>query len=70
MRNRKLTQEEAFEEYLIYQIRLFEFAEMFRWRTISWGELQASNFRSSAKRVRNHASNLFGRYLRKFDGHY
>lgn len=30
MRNRKLTQEEAFEEYLIYQIRLFEFAEMFQ----------------------------------------
>lgn len=30
MRNRKLTQDEAFEEYLVYQIRLFEYIEMFQ----------------------------------------
>ncbi len=30
MRNRKLTQDEAFEEYLVYQIRIFEYMEMFQ----------------------------------------
>lgn len=30
MRNRNLTQDEAFEEYLVYQIRLFEYMQMFQ----------------------------------------
>ncbi|MGO9273384.1 MAG: hypothetical protein ACLQOO_24625 [Terriglobia bacterium] len=30
MRQRKLTPDEAFEEYLVYQIRLFEYMEMFQ----------------------------------------
>jgi hypothetical protein len=30
VRNRTLTQDEAFEEYLVYQIRFFEYMEMFQ----------------------------------------
>lgn len=30
MRNRRLSQDEAYEEYLVYQIRLFEYSEMFQ----------------------------------------
>jgi hypothetical protein len=70
VRNRNLTQDEAFEEYLVYQIRLFEYMQMFQIELdIVEGRYQPSVLGHAraefATTVRNYLTGIFASLMDK-----